>query len=72
MLCADVQVLETIRELGSVEYTQSRLQRLTAKELLNVKNVPAYLYTLLRCVCMQRVCREFVSRGLKAGNQMFF
>ncbi|GAX76496.1 hypothetical protein CEUSTIGMA_g3941.t1 [Chlamydomonas eustigma] len=43
----DPKVLATVHDLGSTEYTESRLQRLSARELAAVKNIPAYLYTLL-------------------------
>lgn len=32
-----MQVLETVRDMGNLEYTRARLQRLTAKELATVQ-----------------------------------
>ena len=66
-MCCPQQVLETIKELGSVEYVRSRLERLTAHELLAVKNVPAYLFTLLRWLLRPRLiqaCR-YISQHMK-------
>lgn len=33
--------------MGCLEYTRARLQRLSAKELASVQNIPAYIFTLL-------------------------